>query len=310
MTRFPIVSVFDGFDESIRNMSGEAVAYRILLELAKVGIVRCGDRIFRHTSGEAEVAIPAPLSNTRGESDRAASGEKTAVHVKFRGKTLHVNFLHPMKVAETKILARHEALLNDVHSVSSKGEMSKEDFCSLLKSKGILHRCKFRASEEMRRAVQKYIAAVVRDGSDVSSGQKVVQAILAQTSMGSDPKVRKKVARLIQYFKDTKLEEVDGGGYRYKDDEGTVMSAMNMSLIEIDIEQVILGLAKEDDESVSSIEDDTGSIDTNCCSIYSSKPASAASAAEEDDRKPAAKRTADEAFAGDTNEFVGEIAEI
>lgn len=32
--------------------------------------------------------------------------------------------------------------------------------------------------------------------------------------------------------------------------------------------------------------------------------------AEEDDRKPAAKRTADEAFAGDVNDFVGEIVEV
>ena len=90
---------------------------------------------------------------------------------------------------------------------------------------------------------------------------------------------------------------------------------MSMSLIEIDIEKELLNLTK-DDESVSSFEDDGGTIDTDNCSIYS-KPAPGAAAAaassavgDEDDRKPAAKRTADEAFAGDINEFAGDVVEI
>ena len=95
--------------------------------------------------------------------------------------------------------------------------------------------------------------------------------------------------------------------HRYIDEEGTVVSAMSMSRIEIDIEMELLNLSK-DDETVSSIEDDGRTIDTDCCSVYS-KPAKAKTT-DDDDRKPAAKRTADEAFAGDVDGFTGEVAQV
>ena len=201
--------IYNGFDESIRNMSGEAMVYRILLELAKDGIVRSGDRIFRQTSGDAEVAIPTSLSPPPCCIRSGSLWEKTSAVITFKGNFLHAGvLLHPRKVDETKILARHEALFNDVHGVDSKGQMSKEDFYSLLKTKGLYHRCDFGLSEEMKRAVQKYITGAVSSGSDISTKESVIDAIFYHAPNGSDsPKVRKQVVRLINRFKETKLEK-------------------------------------------------------------------------------------------------------
>ena len=289
-------TILSALDDEARQMSKEAVAYRIVFRLANEhGVVRPNDRIFesRERDGAEVTRIP--------HNFKPWKSTKFGASVTFMGKQLYLGFCncHPKEFERVQCLAMHEAFLNDVRGHHGKGKMSKAEFIAILKSRGLYSSDRGGLAEEQRRIVLEHVVGVVSRGGEVKVNYDVISYIISKMSSDapSDPKLCKKVKYAIRNIRTNMLVKKSDGTHQWKAGAGDIGSVAgsttSMDLSSENAQKVLLEMnvsAEDGYESFSSIEDDGGfmqpSDDDN------------ASSDEDDDRKPAAANSDDAATDG------------